>query len=579
MGADGSVLYEIKGDASSVNRETRKAEGGFQELAGKAGISAGMMTAALAGVAAASAGVGLALREAAKIETTETGIATLVKDAGLAKAVIQDLRKLGAETPFEVGDLASAARGLLGGGTAVKDVRKELEILGDISSGAQTDLGGLVLVLNQVRGAGKLMGGDFLQLQQKGIGGLREELAKVEGIPVENLAKSIEQGKISADELFTAFRNLTGEGGLFFGSMENQSRTLAGRLSTLHDEFTSLLLVPGNAMLEPAKAFVETLTSGLQMATREASVIVKTMELAAQNGRLGEFIGLSVQLGLKVAWVEFLTFAIDNIGGLRDAVGEAIGNGIAAAYNNYARLFGKAELPIDDGALSSFIANITTDVETLQKKFSSMTQAGRLSLEGELTKTGDAMRAAMGKGGDELSEAAKKAEGALKGLNEAAGKATKAAGAGKADADGDGFVSKREKRAADLAQERGQRRADASKGYSRIQAGDVDFGGLNEFFALQFRNGEDRSGFEGARAFDAFGRGGAARVGNAAALFGVDKDKELYGQEAAFKALSRGVQVGALTPREAAGGAAETAKDSNQKLDAILTELRRIRTQ
>lgn len=49
-----------------------------------------------------------------------------------------------------------------------------------------------------------------------------------------------------------------------------------------------------------------------------------------------------------------------------------------------------------------------------------------------------------------------------------------------ADTNGDGFTSKREKRIYDLAQERGQRKADRIKGFSRKSAGLANFGGLAE---------------------------------------------------------------------------------------------------
>lgn len=54
-----------------------------------------------------------------------------------------------------------------------------------------------------------------------------------------------------------------------------------------------------------------------------------------------------------------------------------------------------------------------------------------------------------------------------------------------ADTNGDGFTSKREKRVYDLAQERGQRKADAIKGFSRKARGLSNFGGLDEFSEMQ----------------------------------------------------------------------------------------------
>jgi len=295
MGADGSVHYEITGDGSSLSGA---ANGGISALTGLSG-SAMTVTAALAGITAAATGMGLALKQAMSVETTTTGINTLLKNMNLTKAVMADLQDLSAATPFELGDLAGSARALLGGGSAVKTLREELTVLGDIASGAQTDLAGLVLVFNQVRAAGKLMGGDMMQLNQRGIGGLREELAKIKGVPMADLAKEIEKGNVSADDLYRAFKNLTGQGGLFFKAMEQQSKTLDGMLSTLTDEAKQLLLALGQPMLEPAKQAVGILTAGLQGVTAQAKLFGKELEIAIADSSAADLLALQIKIGIK----------------------------------------------------------------------------------------------------------------------------------------------------------------------------------------------------------------------------------------------------------------------------------------
>lgn len=571
---DGTVKYEITADSSGLQQAARRGEGSITSL-GRAGqVASAGMVAALATATAAATGVGLALREAASMETTEAGIATLVKNAAVAKGIVGEIRKLAAETPMGVGELAGAARGLLGGGTAVKDLKAELLTLGDISAGAQTDLAGLVLVLNQVRGAGKLMGGDFLQLQQKGIGGLRQELARVKGIDVSELAKSIERGEVSAEDLMTAFRNLTSEGGLFFGAMETQSRTLEGKISTLGDAFKSLLLVPGNMLLEPAKEFVTTLTGGLERAARQGAVIGETLRLAAAESRLGEVVGVGVALGLKTAWLGLIEFVGSSGRAFRQAIEDEVAKAIAMGYNASVGKLTGVELPVDTGSFAEGLTRgLRSDLGELQKQWDEFTTAGRLSLEAGLKGTADAAAEAMTTAAGGLDTAAKKA-GAAAGAVKAAGRG----GLGGADTDGDGFTSKREKRVFDLAQERGQRHADAIKGYSRKRAGDVDFGGLDEFYALQMR--ERGMGYEGRRAFSAFGnkRTGAASAAQFGAVSGAFRDAAgdagFAPRDRAFRALDR--------TREAAGAAAARTPGADATgtgvLREILIELRRIRT-
>lgn len=86
-------------------------------------------------------------------------------------------------------------------------------------------------------------------------------------------------------------------------------------------------------------------------------------------------------------------------------------------------------------------------------------------------------------------------------------KAEKPAGA---DTNGDGFTSKREQRVFDLAQERGQRKADSIKGFSRKARGLKAFGGLaelEEMNAMQEMHGFGSVGlrFKGVRSTDPLG--------------------------------------------------------------------------
>jgi tape measure domain-containing protein len=572
--SDGKVEYEITGNASGLTNAAKSGEASLGKLAGAGRVMAAGLTAAIAGVTAAATGMGLAIRESANIETTETGIRTLVKDAALAKAIVQDLKKLGAETPFEVGDLAGVARQLLGAGTAVKDLRENILTLGDIAAGAQTPMNDLTQVINKVRGAGKLTGETFAQLSEKGIGGIREELAKVSGIPMEQLVDAISKGKVSAEQTFQAFRNLRSAGGLYYQAMIAQSATLEGRLSTLSDEFKALLRVPGDAGLGPAKQLVDTLIFGVQRATREGSVFVQTLQLAAANNKLGDFLGLSVNLGMRKAWTGFLSYVTGGGAGLRQAIAEEVGNGLAMAYNKVAGLLGKELMPVDSGSgVKAFFEAASKETAALEAEFGAFIQAGRLELEKGLADTAKTMKDAMSAGGQAVKAAAgdlKDAAGELKGAKEAL----------RGDTDGDGIISKREQRKIDLEDKRAIRKANSLKGFSFANAGLGQFGGLDEFYANQFKDGEDGTGFEGRRAFSAFGdrrRGvaSAAQVGRASRAFAQADDTRLPNRESAFRNIGRAVEAGVSTGQRPS----DESRQALSLVNSILQELRRITTQ
>lgn len=56
-----------------------------------------------------------------------------------------------------------------------------------------------------------------------------------------SLYDRISKGKISVDEITESMRHATSEGGRFYQSMEKQSQTLSGQLSTLKDNADQLL--------------------------------------------------------------------------------------------------------------------------------------------------------------------------------------------------------------------------------------------------------------------------------------------------------------------------------------------------
>jgi enoyl-CoA hydratase len=51
----------------------------------------------------------------------------------------------------------------------------------------------------------------------------------------------MEDGSISSDMVTESFKRATSEGGQFFGMMDKQSQTLAGRQSTLNDSFETMM--------------------------------------------------------------------------------------------------------------------------------------------------------------------------------------------------------------------------------------------------------------------------------------------------------------------------------------------------
>ena len=302
---------------------------GFMSSAGRAISLMGSMELAMQGMERAARALGSSFNEAASMERTATAIGTITKSAQVTEQVMSDLRDLAKDTPFEMTELAPAARALLGAGTAAGTVSDQLRMLGDVAAGADTDLGGLVSVFNQVRGKGKLTAEEFQQFAERGVAGLREEIAKFKGISVENVADALTRGLVSAKDLEGVFQRMTSSGGIAFQAMERQAQTFTGKLSTLSDAWTELQVAfaaPINDALKPiiedATKLAETLTPAFEIVgTQIAEVITSSHEFinSLQQGTplveaLGQsFADLFATLG---------DFAMIPLGALKDGMPE-----------------------------------------------------------------------------------------------------------------------------------------------------------------------------------------------------------------------------------------------------------------
>ncbi len=107
----------------------------------------------------------------------------------------------------------------------------------------------LALAFGQVRVAGRLTGGDLLQFTAAGVPMIKN-LAEVMGKGEDEIKEMIEAGKVGSNDVVKAFNNMTKEGGIFGGMMDEMSRTVKGRWNALTETFEVGVRDFGNAMLE-----------------------------------------------------------------------------------------------------------------------------------------------------------------------------------------------------------------------------------------------------------------------------------------------------------------------------------------
>lgn len=209
----------------------KQALGGFKKWAAGIGIAAGAAFAYLA-----KTGVEAAMT----MESITAQFTVMTGSADRAASLIKEIADFAAHTPFTKLGLSEAGKTLMAFGMEAEKVVPTLKMLGDVAGADQNRLNSLALVFGQIQSTGKLMGQDLLQLINQGFNPLTV-MAEKSGKSVAELKDLMAQGAISADDVTRAFQIATSDGGLFFGNLEAQSQTLAGKLSTLKDNFETAL--------------------------------------------------------------------------------------------------------------------------------------------------------------------------------------------------------------------------------------------------------------------------------------------------------------------------------------------------
>lgn len=240
----GSVIAELRLDnkqfISGINSSIA-ASGGLSSKLGSLASTAAKATAALAGVAAAGAGAIIKnmISTEAQMEQNKIAFTTMLGDAQKAESFMSDLSNFAKKTPFEIMGIQDSAKKLMAYGIESDKVIDTLNTLGNISAGVGLDkMPQLTLAFGQVRSATYLTGAELRQFTEAGVP-LLEELAKQSGKTASQVKAEMESGmKVPFEEVESALKSLTGEGGRFANLMIEQSKSLSGIWSNLKDAWT-----------------------------------------------------------------------------------------------------------------------------------------------------------------------------------------------------------------------------------------------------------------------------------------------------------------------------------------------------
>lgn len=176
----------------------------------------------------------------------EVAFNTMLGSKAKADALMTQLVNTAAKTPFDLVGVSSSAKQLLAYGIAADKVNDTLVRLGNIAAGLSIPLQDIAWLYGTTMTQGRLYAQDLNQFTGRGIPMIRE-LAKQFGVAENEVKGLVEAGKVGFPEVQKVIENLTNSGGMFYNLMEEQSKTITGKISNMSDAISVMLNEIGQA--------------------------------------------------------------------------------------------------------------------------------------------------------------------------------------------------------------------------------------------------------------------------------------------------------------------------------------------
>lgn len=221
IGLAASGLRKLNTDLRNVKGKFRKNFGEIASLAKGAALTIGTTLAA---------GLTAVIKAGMDLQRVEVGFRSITGSSEAAAAMVGRLNKFAAETPYQLENIATAARQLLAVGVSQEDLNDRLKMLGDIAASSGSQIEDIAAIFAKVQAKGKVELENLNQLAERGIP-IFDELRSVTG----DANMEFGAGKVKLDDFNQALANMTSEGGFANDAMLNLSETASGKLSTAID--------------------------------------------------------------------------------------------------------------------------------------------------------------------------------------------------------------------------------------------------------------------------------------------------------------------------------------------------------
>nr|DAG46601.1 MAG TPA: tail tape measure protein [Caudoviricetes sp.] len=335
-------MYNTNAELQTLKSRLSEAESGLESFSDKASDSGDSLQGSItAGMLAAKAyeTVGKTLLDAGKqvvqvgisynaqLEQYQTALTNMLGSSEEAQSILEEIKQDAARTPFDTAGLVKANELLISTGVDAESSRKTILALGDAVSatgGGNDELSRMAQNLQQIKNAGKATAADIKQFAYAGI--------DVYGILADYTGKStaeVQKMTVTYDLLTAALEKASDEGGRYYNSMQTQSETLNGQMSTLQDNATQL-----------AGLMTEDLTNGIKMVVSNVNdLTVAATEAYKTDGWVGLLDAITDCMGpiasLKTQFESFASSSISWLDQLSYKLNKALGKDAYAGYESY----------------------------------------------------------------------------------------------------------------------------------------------------------------------------------------------------------------------------------------------------
>jgi tape measure domain-containing protein len=234
------AIQDIQSKTANMYAGLNKMADGMISLGTKMSVGLSLPIAALGTVS---------VMASSKVEQTRTTFSVMMGDAKKADALLADLFKFEAKTPFNLEDVLGFANTLVMMKIPLEDMTKTMTMLGEATGGKAAAVEGVLAQLFQVKNLGYASMQDIKPMTNWGVP-IIEALSKVMNTDAKGVMKAISKQQVSYDILMRAMTQI---GQDRTGLMEKQSQTINGLMSTIQSGIFKLRLELGDLIVKEFK--------------------------------------------------------------------------------------------------------------------------------------------------------------------------------------------------------------------------------------------------------------------------------------------------------------------------------------